>query len=249
MRPTIAVLAILFVPLCAYAASAGFPSGHIWLSKESAVSGEKIVLFTVIKNSTEQPVSGNVIFEVDKKQVDIQPFETSAGASSLITGMWSAAAGTHSISARIESPAPSSLVNGQATGQIQITVTNPPPPPPPSAIEKSTRAISTKASEIASSTSPILSSLLGRIEAMRQRGIAKIEAGLAKENTSLKPAVLGTSTKASSERSAITSLMQRIWNGALYVFKTKVLFYIFFGFTVLLLFFILRLLWRAARGG
>lgn len=184
------IISVVFMPAVSFAAQtipAGFPSQSIWVSKTNVVAGEAIEIFTVVYNSGDATVGGNVVFTADGARVATKQFNLDAGKTELESVSWTATAGKHKLGASIEeavdAASQSVLISNKNAGTIEITIAN---PPPPTAVEQAVNVVSTIARDVASTSVPIITSAAKSVyqatESFRNAGIAFAENNLPKQS-------------------------------------------------------------------
>lgn len=265
-RGFVALVFAALLPFSALAADAGLPAGFapnsIWVSSTHITAGNTISIFTVVYNSSEVPLAGDVGFTVDGKPVGTRNFSIKAGETQIESTPWTAVAGTHSVFARIEkisnadTSASASVLN-QTTDTITISVAEAPPPSPTAqAVASVTSVIQT----VLASSTPVITNAAQKIyevtEDARKSAVSALEKQLAQNTGSIKPQeeILGASTykapaslSASSASSFISSAWQNILRALLFISKTSVLFYALLILVIFMLFQLLRTWIRSPR--
>ena len=257
-----------FVPLAeAASSSAGF-APSIWMSRAQVVAGESVNIFTVLYNSSDNSLSGDVVFAVDGSSIGTKNFTLGAGETQIVSAPWVAKSGNHTVSARIENAAGAgvnaSLVN-QTTGTISISV-EPPPPPSPTAqvLNTVTSAIQTGVASTVPAIAGVAGSLYGKTEALREQAKTALQKQLAENapaDASAKskqpagtpgsgPAEAGVSTAGADESTPLVSKALRYMAAAgLFVVSSKTWFYISLVVMILILIQILRMAFRERKRG
>ena len=229
---------------------AGFPPQSIWVSKTTAVAGERIEIFTAVYNGNSAKLEGTVTFTVDDTRVGTRDFELAAGASGIVSIEWKAGAGEHKIAAAIENA--SATLSQQETAAVTVTVLEPPPPPP---LANAATVASEIIAETARAATPIIASSLNSAyqftESLRLDAISRLEGVVASDSpaltqgelttTSATSSVAGTSTSFASgfsteeqaAPSAISQITQAAAAAALVALKSRALFYPLFLLTLL----------------
>ena len=238
------------LPLFAYA-QAGFPTKPLWLSSTKPVSGEEVLVSTVLYNETGATIGGTLIFFVDEAKLISQDVSLAAQSSNVISAKWTAASGTHSFSAKFATASSTTSTSQQQTSSIQVTVTEPPPPPPPSALQQSVEQATVVATQIASSSAPfvqkVAQAVFTQTEAVRNAGIEYLEKKVepTKSNTAnaekknVEGFILGTSTenKATASSSLLHTIGQKAASAGLFILRSFYIFYPILGFIFLFLLF------------
>ena len=257
-----------FVPLAeAASSSAGF-APSIWMSRAQVVAGESVNIFTVLYNSSDNSLSGDVVFAVDGASIGTKNFTLGAGETQIVSAPWVAKSGNHTVSARIENAAGAgvnaSLVN-QTTGTISISV-EPPPPPSPTAqvLNTVTSAVQTGVASTVPAIAGVAGSLYGKTEALREQAKTALQKQLAENapaDASAKPkqtagtpgsgpAEAGVSTAGADEGTPLVSKALRYMAAAgLFVVSSKTWFYISLVVMILILIQILRMAFRERKRG
>ena len=255
-----------FVPLAeAASSSAGF-APSIWMSRAQVVAGESVNIFTVLYNSSDNSLSGDVVFAVDGSSIGTKNFTLGAGETQIVSAPWVAKSGNHTVSARIENAAGAgvnaSLVN-QTTGTISISV-EPPPPPSPTAqvLNTVTSAIQTGVASTVPAIAGVAGSLYGKTEALREQAKTALQKQLAENapaDASAKskqpagtpgsgPAEAGDSAAGADEGTPLVSKALRYMAAAgLAVVSSRTLFYISLALMLLILIKIVRAFLRERR--
>src|SRR3990167_2198472 len=100
---------------------AGFAQSAIWMSRSHVVAGESVNIFTVLYNSSDNSISGDVVFSIDDVSIGTKNFTLGAVETQTVSVPWVAKSGNHTASARIEKAAGSGInasVLNQTTGTI-----------------------------------------------------------------------------------------------------------------------------------
>lgn len=92
----------LFPVLVFAAQSAGFVQGNISYSKDPFEEGDKVKIYTVIFNPDARELSGTVLFFDKTVLLGKKNFTVSGGGAEAVSIDWTAMAGDHVISAKIE---------------------------------------------------------------------------------------------------------------------------------------------------
>lgn len=148
MRCALLILAILLGASGAHAAEplpAGFAPGPVWLSTTLPVHGDAVEAYTVVYDSSAEPIEGAVTFLMDGEPIGSSPFALEAGETEVRSVRWTAVEGEHVLSARIDTAyhqetKEAALLATRTTASTTITVAAPPPPPEP----EPTAAVSTQ---------------------------------------------------------------------------------------------------------
>lgn len=224
--------------------SGGFPPRNIWLSRDSATAGDTVTIYAAVGNGSAEKIEGTVAFILDGKKIGTNEFILEGGKSSIQSVAWSATAGTHTISAKIEG----AVLSNMETGAIEITVTAPPPSPVADALNTASGAAST----IIASSSPFVlgaaTTIFSTTESLRTRGQDYFDTKVAErqkrdtrsniEGFGSEGIALGTSTERASDStfgSMLASAQDGFYNVGQIIFRSAAFFYPFFA----LLFFIL----------
>ena len=211
----------LLLPLAAYAAPipAGFPTSSLWLSKTELTDGESVTIYTVIYNSSDAALVGEVEFLVDGTLIGTKGVEAKAGTTQIVSENWTAAEGSHAFSAHLTGV--DEEIAATVTGTTTVAVAA--KPPPPEAVVKTVAAASALEQTIASTT-PIVqnfaSTTFASTESFREKTVAALEK-LA-STTASKGEVLGAEDEQpiSAEENAAAAFdiggwVQNIWQAIL----------------------------------
>src|SRR3989338_7312398 len=159
-----------FVSLADTGPSAGF-APSIWMSRTNVVAGESVNIFTVLYNSSDNPISGDVIFTVDSASIGTKDFTLASGETQIVSWPWTAKVGSHTVSARIEKAvgvSESANVLNQTAGNITVSIDAPPPPSPAAQVLNTvTSAIEAGVASSAPAVMSALASLYDTAESFR----------------------------------------------------------------------------------
>jgi hypothetical protein len=239
-----AFLLFLLAPTFAFAAiQAGFPTAPLWLSKTDIIDGESIVIYTVLYNSSEESLTGDVEFLVDGELIGTKGVSAAAGTTQIVSEDWTAKEGSHAFSARLVGA--DAALTSTVTGTTTVSVAAKPPPPEP--VVKTIAAAGALEQAIASTT-PVVqefaSTTFATTESIREKAVSALEK-LA-SSTAPQGEVLGAADEqpVSAEENAaasfdIGSWIQNIWQailGALlFVARSPLWFYIAAAFVLFLI--------------
>lgn len=256
MRRTALFFALftLAFPLFASAADAGFAPGALWLSSSSAHAGDSITIYTVVYDSTNAALEGDVAFTMDSSSLGSQHFKLNAGASQIVSISWNAVEGSHTFGASIENAAGVEGVASTRTNTVSIAVAKPAPTVVEQYLSQANTAIG--------STSPALGSVLSAVasttENWRAQGAdflqkalysdqAKVsQSSTATSTAPAKGAVLGAetykepTTAASRPAGFFAQVKHLFLTILLWIFRSAYLFYPFFALVVFILLYIAK---------
>src|SRR3989344_3190253 len=237
----------------------------IWMSRAHVVAGESVNIFTVLYNSSDNSISGDVVFSIDDASIGTKNFTLGAGETQIMSVPWVAKSGNHTASARIEKAAGSDInasVLNQTTGTISVLVAPPLPPSPAAQVLNTvTSAIQTGAASTAPLVLSAVHSIYDATESLRTQAKTALEKNLAKNAlasaSTLKQESAGTSDNEPEETSenagAATPMLSKalryIAAAGLVVVSSKGLFYISLALLLLLLIQVLRVSLRDRRRG
>ncbi|HYE23061.1 MAG TPA: hypothetical protein VEA92_01250 [Candidatus Paceibacterota bacterium] len=169
---------VLFLTLPAFALAApvpaGFPTSSLWLSKTELTDGESVSIYTVVYNSSDEPLTGSVEFMVDSEVVGAKSITAAPGTTQVISQAWTADEGTHAFSARLTGS--TEELSQTVTGTTTVAVA--PKPPPPEAVQKTVEAASAVEAAIASTTpivQNIASTTFATTESIRESAVKALE--------------------------------------------------------------------------
>ena len=239
----------LAFPALALAASAGFAPGTLWLSSDTARSGDTVKLYTVVYDSTPSPLEGDVAFSIDGSSLGSAHFKLAAGETQIVSLPWTATEGSHSFTASLAHVSGVDAITTATSNSVSIEVSKPAPSVAEQYLSQANTAIG--------STSPALASALSSVASTTENWRAKGTDFLSKalytdqaSTTSLKSAasstakgaVLGAETYRTPAAAAsgnaggfIAQAKHLLLTVLLWIFRSAYLFYPFFA----LLFFIL----------
>ena len=255
-----------FVSLADTGPSAGF-APSIWMSRTNVVAGESVNIFTVLYNSSDNPISGDVIFTVDSASIGTKDFTLASGETQIVSWPWTAKVGSHTVSARIEKTvgvSESPNVLNQTAGNITVSIDAPPPPSPAAQVLSTvTSALQTGVASTAPAVLGAANALFSATESLREQAKAALLKQLAENapaDASAKskqqpagtpnnsPAEAGGSTAGADEGTPLVSKALRYMAAAgLAVVSSRTLFYISFALILLILIKIARAFLRERR--
>ena len=252
--------------------SAGFAKHSIWISRTHVVAGDSVNIFTVLYNSSDNSISGDVIFAIDSATIGTKNFTLGAGETQTVSLPWVAKAGDHTVSARIgkaletNTNTATSVLN-QTTGNITVSIEAPPPPSQASLVLGAvTSAIATGAASTTPVVASALKSFYGTTESFRLEAKSALEKKIAESAESpsaaksvsrqkdavsggSQPASTGTAPSAAQNAEPFLSTAGKYAALAgLTVVSSKTLFYISLALVFILLIQMLRVLFRERRG-
>src|SRR3989344_11279 len=91
------LLLIPFTPLFGANLSAGFAPNSVWVSKNNVTAGKSVNIYTVLYNSSDEPISGDLTFLVDSTAIGTKNFTVSSGETKIESYPWQALVGTHTV--------------------------------------------------------------------------------------------------------------------------------------------------------
>lgn len=223
--------------------AAGFAPGSVWISKTSLMAGDTATLFTVLYNSSENVFSTDVTFTVDAVSVGTKKVSLDAGSSEIVSMLWTATTGSHQISARIEN------AGGVATSTAESVTVVVAPPPPPSAVEEASRAAAKALPVVQESVKGVFA----EAERIRERAANALAEALQPATTTPRVkngVVLGTTTAQTQNTvpmgGGVGSFFAKLWHGILsvllYIFQTKILFYLVALFVIYMFYKLIRVI-------
>lgn len=127
----------LGVPGFHYAEAADIEAGlapkSIWLSRSRVVAADSVKILTVVYNSSNTSITGQVVFSVDDTPIGNKDFALKEGEAQIISQEWLAQAGNHSVSARVTNTFNAdtkkiTVVLNRSVESIAVNVEKPPPP-------------------------------------------------------------------------------------------------------------------------
>lgn len=267
-------LIFLILPTLSFAEtglSAGFAPSSVWISRSSVTAGDSVNIFTVIYNSSEEGVSGDLIFLVDEKSIGVKHFTLTSGETQAQSLPWITSSGQHTISAKIENSLSTKTNTNQnlaskATGSITVTVKPAPPPPPPTPPSQTTQVLNTVVSGVQTgiaSSVPVVSSVFQSIynttESLRtqaEKALAKQVENKSKTNPTKNSSSTDSASGAISEDSNLEPIKsngfipttQKYLAGVMFtVVSSKLLFYLALILSIILIFLMLRMVWRERK--
>lgn len=243
--------------------SAGFAQGSIWMSRSHVIAGESVNIFTVLYNSSDNSLSGDVVFAVDGASIGTKDFKLAPGETQIVSAPWVAKAGNHTASARIEKAGASSgtAVLNQTTGNITVSVeASPPPSPVAQVLNTVTSAIQTGVASTAPAVVSAAHSIFNVTEALRADAKTALEKQLAKgagtaDAKQVKEGVAqnqstgatASTTSADTESSVISNALRYMAAAGLAVVSSRTLFYLAFALMLFVLVKIVRAFFRAGK--
>ncbi len=271
---TFSLLLFFIFPLASHAESAslraGFAQSAIWMSRSNVVAGESVNIFTVLYNSSDSSISGDVVIEVDDSSIGAKGFALAAGETQVVSLPWISKVGSHSISARVEKVLDSKInastaVSDKTTGTITVSIEA--PPPPSSTVQVLSTVASVIEAGIASSTPKVLNaltSLYNKTESLRTEAKAVLEKQVAdgaktatlksppkQENAVAENGQPGSTSASPSAVQASESFLSTAGRYAalagLTIVSSKTLFYISLALVFLLIIQMIRVFFRERR--
>src|SRR3989338_2896732 len=249
---------------------AGFAQSAIWMSRSHVVAGESVNIFTVLYNSSENSISGDVVIEVDGSPLGAKNFTLASGETQVVSLPWIAKVGSHALSARMEKVLDaktnaSAVISDKTTGSITVSIASPPPPTPAEQVLNTvTSAIQTGFASTAPAVISAANTVYNAAESLRTQAKSSLEKQLAETSPAVssanasKPqrtasdssAAAATSTSSASPETPILSKAMRYMAVAgLFVVSYKTWFYISLVVMILILIQILRVAFRERRRG
>ncbi len=239
-------LAFLFLSVPVFAAetiSAGFAPSSLWISKTNLIEGDSAIIFTVLYNSSNASLSGDVIFTIDTVSIGIKHFTLDAGATEIESLSWTARTGSHTLAARIENVIDAAKVKtslkNASTVTISVVVAAPPPPAP-----------AATSAPMVDGVVPVIQNagktIYTATENARTAGAASLANALKSSTSTKNGSVLGVQTQnlSSPANPANDSIFAKMWRGLLsillFIFNSQILFYI-------LLLFVLYVFYKLVR--
>lgn len=245
-------LAILFLPLAAFALEAGFPNQSVWLSNTQPTVGDKVQIYAVVYNGTDGAVQGDLTFIVDEKTHESKSVVLKAGESIIMNSLWTASVGDHSFSARFAEAGKESSATKMSTS-ITATVSA-----PPTATEQAITQAKDVGTKVADTAVPIITNVAQKVfattESIRNASIDYLEEKVAAQTpkSSATPSVLGTTTASQVEgfkkevsvesaKGLLSTITQTASVAALFTLRSLWLFY---PILVIFLIFVSRWLYK-----
>ncbi len=235
----------------AQSSNAGFVPGNIWYSIDPFQEGDKLKIYTVLFNPDPREFSGTVIFFDKTTFLGKKDFAITGRGVKDISIDWTATLGDHTISAKIENAKflvsagkyENVYLSGNQTEESKRTVskkiTTKLNTDTPVAIPNISKVISDGTPDIISK--PIIATVEG-IEGLRENMGKASTNSINKTKESLHPK---TDTKKTTKESSILKPFKYIKLFFFYlvsfVFNNKIVFY---GLSVLIVFFVFRFVWR-----
>ena len=232
---------------------AGFAPNSVWVSSAHIAAGDSVNIFTVVYNSSDVPLTGDVNFMVDEKSIGVKNFSIKAGETEIASISWNATFGSHSVYARIEkisdtdTSAGASVLN-RTTDTITLTVS---PTPPPS---QSTQTINTIKNLISSSTksaTPVVQNVIATLEIMRQSAIDALESRLAtsspRQNQALGASPADTATSSEAAIGTLSTIWLTVIGALLVIFRIQWLFYLALLLVTYILYKVIRAVFSERR--
>lgn len=225
---------------------AGFATGSLWLSKTEVTAGETLKIYTVVYDSTVSPIEGDVVFNVDAKEIGTQHFKLAAGETQILSYGWTATPGTHTFGASLKNVSGlSGTLENAETNSVSIKVAEAVPSP----LAQYTNTVT----NIIASSTPVVTNIAqnfyGITESVREGAVEALKKQLAASGGP-KAQVLGTSTSQASQSTAPSpnaenaSILGSLWRGLvsmlLFICNLRVLFYGLLLFVIFALYKLLR---------
>ena len=240
--------ALLLFPIAvsAQSAAAGFAPGSLWLSSTHVVVGDSVKVYTVLYDSTNAPIEGDVQFDVDAKPLQTNHFSLQAGQTQVVSADWTASAGQHTFSASLKNITGVPAVAEATTNTVTISIAAP--------VSAPTTQLADSVSSITSNPSMqnVVGGAIANAEGVRLATAAFFADQLAKA-TSTAPSgeVLGTTTinseLSTSKNVFLAGLWQSVLSTLLTICRVPVFFYVVVLFVLYVLYAIVRGMFRYRR--
>jgi len=241
--------------------SAGFAPNSVWLSRTNALAGDSINIFSVLYNSSDSSIIGDLVFTVDGISVGTKSFTVGSGETQIESLPWTARVGKHTISAKIEKVLDSNTKNtvnvlNQTTGSVTVNFENPPPPPPPTPPSETTKVLSGIVSTIQnaiSASAPIIAdtakTVYNTTESMRTQAKSALNKQIENnaKTTKSPDSASGPVSKTQVDKGWVPSAEKYLAGVMFAVVSSKTLFYGVLLLSLIFLFLILRMIWRERR--
>jgi len=247
---------------------AGVAPQSVWLSKSRVVAGDSVNIFTVVYNSSNTAITGQVVFSIDDTPVGNKDFALKEGEAQIASQQWIAQEGSHSVSARITNTFTAdtkkvTVVLNRSSGSIAISVEKPPPPPSPAVqvLNSVSSAIVTGVASSVPAAMSALTSLYDTTESLRMQAKSALEERVETDASTPGPTPSGTTIAngqantagtSSSATQTDTSILANAGRYAalagLAVVNSKTLFYIALALVLILIIQMLRVFLRERRG-
>lgn len=236
-------------------AAAGFAPGSLWLSKTEAAAGETLKIFTVLYDSTDNAIEGDLVFIVDDDDLNTQHFKLDPGETQILSEPWVAIAGTHTFSAMIKNL--SGISDNTSTVQsntVKVVVLESAPSP----IVQYTNVLNTLIASSSPAVQSAAQTVIDTTENWRQTGADWLSEALYSDQATTpasqaRPEVLGTSTTnlISTPDAQKSSFLGSIWRyilmTLLYIFTIQWLFYLALLAVIYIIYKIIRAIFSERR--
>jgi hypothetical protein len=100
MKKSLGVLVLFFIPSLALAA--GFAKQSLFLSKSPVTEGDAVRIYAVLSNETSTAFNGTVVFSDNSQKIGDAPASIPAGGTQTVSVAWKPTAGTHPVTAKLE---------------------------------------------------------------------------------------------------------------------------------------------------
>ncbi len=232
--------------------TAGFAPGSLWLSKTSATAGETVKIYTVVYDSSDSAIEGDVVFYVDTKESDAKHFKLAAGETQVLSSSWTALAGTHTFGASIKNiSGVNDTISNSTTNSVSVQVAA----APVSSVAQYANIVSNIISSSSPAVQNITQTVFGATEGLRRAGSNFLSKALsAGATTSASSSAKrpgrtdALAPRAPAENSGVlASLWHSILVALLFVFNVQMLFYIALLFVLYIVYKIVRALFSEPR--
>lgn len=229
---------------------AGFAPNSIWVSSTHITAGDSVNIFTVVYNSSDVSLAGDVNFMIDGTSVGTRNFSIKAGDTRIASVPWIAVVGSHSAAAQLEKISDADTntnasVLNQMTDVITISVGS---APPPSAAVQAAATITNIVMQGAQSAAPTVQNAFNSLEYLRENAVHSLERQLSAA-PEVHSAVLGTSTSdVAGTNPAQGGIFGTFWRtilqGLLFVCRIQVLFYASLLIVLFILYKLVRMIFK-----
>src|SRR5579859_1698864 len=133
MKKALVLATLLLSPALAF--GAGFANQSIFLSRANVTEGDTVRIHATVSNDATSTFVGNVVLQDGSAKIGSVAVTLAAGAAQTVSVSWTPTAGSHTLTAQLETN--SGAVIQQTSAAFSIAE-KPKPPPPPAPVSQTT---------------------------------------------------------------------------------------------------------------
>ena len=248
MKYVVWIVLLCFMPLGALAAT--FPSQSIFLSEDSVLAGDTVLIHVVISNNSNSPFSGTLSILDGKTPVGTLAMSLAAEEAQVESLSWKPEGGTHTLSADLYDS------NKLLVQEIQQTFNVSLPTPSANAFSvESSRGLDSAIAQVSPKTARVVAPVLATIDLARQDAVKSLSQGVtwAQGQINLASSTQGQVLGAETTNSQATGIGHTLWvvlaTAVLYILSVlrSIISSVGLFYPVMAILF-LYVLWRLFRG-